>query len=176
MKRLTALCLVIVFAFSLVSCAMTQGIKPDAVEKRLAEKAAVKIEGTEEEMESLKDEKTVSVHLHKDKKKAKTLDLLVTDELLELFSADWKKASSKGGGNKVITFTIDVQHEVTFFDNGRAMIYYGYCSVLEKDRAYYEITLENGLESLYNYAKENGTEPVSDEEETNEQEPEKGSD
>lgn len=168
MKRIIEAIICAALLFSLASCAMTESTKPEAVISVLEEKAAIEIKGDDEEKEEAANEKTVNVHFYKDGKE-KTLDLLVTDELLPLFDADWKKVSEKGSGDKVITFTIDVQHEVTFFDNGRAMIFCGYCSILEKDRIYYEIDLENGLESLYTYAEENGTEPISEDEKETEE-------
>ena len=43
------------------------------------------------------------------------------------------------------------------------MIYYGYATVIEKDRCYYNVTLEGELSDLYDWCLENGTVPEDEE-------------
>ncbi|MBQ2730309.1 MAG: hypothetical protein IJF69_05995 [Clostridia bacterium] len=143
MKKTVALILGICMMLALCGCA-------------ISEKA-----GTEATFEVLSEKETVSVHLYRDGET--TLDLKVTDELQSLLSGDWEKVSGRAGGEKVLTLTVDTQHEITFFDNGKAMIYYGYVDVFEKDRCYYDVTLDGELDELYDWCCENGTVPAVEE-------------
>lgn len=164
MKRIACSVLAAFLAMAMSSCAHTPESTPDKIIEVLESKAEETVleEGTEEEIADSIRDKNISVHLYKASEE-KTLDLVASEELCELFKGEWKEADSKGDGEKIISFTVDTQHEITFFDNGRAMVYYGYCSVYEKDRRYFEISLDGGLDALYDFAAEHGTEPEEEE-------------
>lgn len=93
------------------------------------------------------------------------LELDAGRELRELMNGDWQKADGRPNGKKVVSVTVATQYEVCFFDDGAAMIYYGYCGVFQKDRQYYKVTLKGELDELVEYIRENGTE-IEDEETT----------
>lgn len=78
------------------------------------------------------------------------------DELADFIQGDWKARSGKGDGDKVLSVTVSTQYEVCFFDNGTAMIYYGYCGVFEKDRQYFDVSLNTGLDALVDYVNNTG--------------------
>ncbi len=143
MKRIIALILSALCAFALFGCAVTEE------------------SGSDHTLKSLGEADEVIVHLYGDEEKS--LEVQVTKELEELLSGKWEKAAGRDGGDKVITITVGTQHEITFFDNGRAMIYYGYASVVEKDRRYYNVTLDSDIDNLYDYCVENGTVPETEE-------------
>lgn len=138
MKKVIAIFLFAAFLFSLCSCALT---------------AESDIDST---MAALKDAKEISAHLYKDEETSYSLK--VTDELLvlDLVEGKWEKAGGQNGGTKVLTLTVGTQHEITFFDNGIAMIYYGYAGVFEKDRRYFSVSLDSSLEDLYSYIEDFG--------------------
>lgn len=136
MKRIIAILLCAVTLFALCSCALTEESDIDTT------------------LESLKDAEEITAHLYKGEETSYTLE--VTDELLGLVEGKWESAGGQDGGKKVLTLTVGTQHEITFFDNGVAMVYYGYASVLEKDRRYFSVDLDSELEDLYDYIEENG--------------------
>ncbi len=164
MKKIVFVVMAVLLATALASCAYTPESTPDKIIEVLESKAEETVldEGTEEEIEASIKEKTVSVHLYKEKEE-KTLELIADDALCALFEGEWKETDSKGEGEKIISFTVDTQHEITFFDNGRAMVYYGFCTIFEKDRRYFEISLDGGVDALYNFAKEHGIESEEEE-------------
>ena len=51
---------------------------------------------------------------------------------------------------------INFKNSKEALDNGVAMVYYGYAGVLEKDRRYYTVDLEDELTKLCDYVSENG--------------------
>lgn len=87
----------------------------------------------------------------------KILKLEGGNVLAKLFEGEWNKIDGMDGGKKVLSVVVATQYEVCFFDNGTAMIYYGYCGVFEKDRQYYSVSLDTDLDSLVEYVMENGT-------------------
>lgn len=137
MKKLIAVIIAAVMAVSLFGCAMTEETQFDNT------------------IEILKEAKDVTVHLYKDGEESLLVE--VNDEFISYFEGEWEKESGRDGGDKVLTVTVGTQHEITFFDNGRAMIYYGKTSVVERDRTYYSVVLDESLESLYNWCSETGT-------------------
>ncbi len=143
MKRIIAALLCTITLFTLCSCALTEESDVDAT------------------LAALKDAKEITAHLYTDEETSYTLK--VKEELLSLIEGDWKKAGGQDGGTKVLTITVGTQHEITFFDNGVAMIYYGYASVFEKDRRYFNVDLNSDLDNLYNYIEENGKVLVDEE-------------
>ena len=143
MKKIFAVLLALSLAAGLFGCAVTEE------------------SGYEATMETFGDAEKITAHLYRDGEEA--LEVEVTEELTGLVGGEWKETDGRSGGEKVLTLTVGTQHEITFFDNGRAMIYYGYASVIEKDRRYYNVTLDSDLDSLYNYCKENGTVPETEE-------------
>ncbi len=114
----------------------------------------------ENTMEILQEAENVTVHLYKDGEKS--LQVKADDRFISFFEGEWEKASGRDRGEKVLTVTVGTQHEITFFDNGRAMIYYGKTSVVEKDRTYYSVVLDESLESLYTWCSETGTVPETE--------------
>lgn len=136
MKRIIAILLCAITLFALCSCALTEESDIDAT------------------LEALKDAEEITAHLYADEEISYTLE--VTDELCDLVSGKWEAAGGQDGGKKVLTLTVGTQHEITFFDNGVAMVYYGYANVLEKDRRYYTVALDCELDELYDYIEENG--------------------
>ena len=145
MKKLLSILLVSVLVFSLSACAIPE-----------------KAEDPEKTMEILSEAEEITVHLYGEKEE-KTLLLEVTEELLSLTEGKWEKASSRPDGKKVLTLTVGTQHEITYFEDGSVMIYYGYASVFEKDRCYFNVTLDEGIAELYNWCRDNGTVPETEE-------------
>ena len=143
MKKIIAALLCAITVFALCSCALTE--ESD-------------IEST---LKVLEDAKEISAHVYSDEETS--YELKVTDELLSLVEGEWESAGGQDGGKKVITLTVATQHEITFFDNGVAMVYYGYASVLEKDRRYFTVDLEEELSKLCDYVEENGKVLVDEE-------------
>lgn len=143
MKRFAAFAVALSMFLCLFGCAMTEE------------------SGIEATLAALKEAENVTVHIYRDGEKA----LLVenTEDICEMIEGEWKKAGGRDGGEKVLTVTVGTQHEITFFDNGRAMIYYGFTTVFEKDRCYYSVDLDSDLDSLYDYVEENGTVPETEE-------------
>lgn len=143
MKKILAFIMVVtVAAACLFGCAMTENTQFEST------------------MEILKNAEKVTVHLYNDGEES--LQVNVDEQFLSMLEGSWVKASGRDGGDKVLTVTVGTQHEITFFDNGRAMIYYGKTSVLEKDRAYYTVALDGSLESLYDFCSETGTAPETE--------------
>lgn len=136
MKKLIAILLCAITLFALCSCALTEESDIDATLKAL-EKA-----------------EEITAHIYKDGETSYTLE--VTDELCGLVKGKWESAGGQNGGTKVLTLTVGTQHEITFFDNGVAMVYYGYAGVLEKDRRYYTVSLDSELDELHSYIEKNG--------------------
>ena len=136
MKRFIAALLCAITAFALCSCALTEE------------------SDVESTLKVLEDAKEITAHLYSDGETS--YELSVTDELLSLVEGKWEPAGGQNGGEKVLTLTVATQHEITFFDNGVAMVYYGYAGVLEKDRRYYTVDLEEELTKLCDYVFENG--------------------
>ena len=136
MKRFVMFLTVFAVAFSLFGCALTKEVGIDAT------------------LAALDEAENVTVHLYRDGEKSLTID--DTDEICKMIEGKWEKVSGRDGGEKVLTITVGTQHEITFFDNGRAMIYYGFTNVIEKDRCYYSVDLADDLDSLYDFAEENG--------------------
>ena len=145
MKRIICVLVSLVLAAGLCSCALTEESSDPALT-----------------LSMLAEEETVMVHLYSDKGE-ETLEVEVTDEFLSLMDGKWEKASGQGGADKVLTVTVGTQHEITYFEGGAAMIYYGFASVFEKDRCYYSVELEGELSKLYDYCAENGTVPETEE-------------
>ncbi len=143
MKRIIAALLCILTALAFSSCALTEESDVDST------------------LAALKDAKKITAHLYTDEETSYTVK--VTEELLSLVEGDWEKAGGQDGGTKVLTLTVGTQHEITFFDNGVAMIYYGYAGVFEKDRRYFSVDLEKEIDNLYNYIEENGKVLVDEE-------------
>jgi len=135
-KRITALLLAVLCALSLFGCGVTEET------------------GYDHTLAALKEAEKVTVHLYG--KEEESLVVPATDELSSLMAGEWKEAAGQDGGVKLLTVTVGTQHEVTFFDNGRAMIYYGFTSVVERDRRYYEVKLEKSISDIEEYAKKHG--------------------
>ena len=144
MKRFISILLASVLLFSLSACAVPEKADDPALT-----------------MDVLKEAEEITVHLYKEKEE-KSLSLEVTEELLRLTKGKWEKRSGRPDSDKVLTLTVGTQHEITFFDNGRAMIYYGKTSVIEKDRTYYSVVLDESLESFYDWCLETGTVPETE--------------
>lgn len=150
MKKIIALILSAVAVLGLCACSAGGGDKKDMAEVRY-----------NEAVDAVKEAEKLLVHFY-DNGEEKTLQIDSCKELEKNLSGTYEKASGKDGGKKILTITVGTQHEITFFDNGRAMIYYGFISVFEKDRYYYEVSLDEGFESLYNWCLENGTVPETE--------------
>lgn len=142
MKKIVAVIMAMVMALCFFGCAMTEETQ------------------YENTMDILKEAEDVTVHLYKDGEESLLVE--VDDEFISYFGGEWEKAGGRDGGDKVLTVTVGTQHEITFFDNGRAMIYYGKTSVIEKDRTYYSVVLDESLESFYDWCLETGTVPETE--------------
>ncbi|MBQ4066675.1 MAG: hypothetical protein IJD22_03405 [Clostridia bacterium] len=139
MRKLAAVLLILCMAVTSVGCALTEE------------------SGFDYTYNTLKEAESVTVHLYgEDGEEA--LEVPVRDELTSLFTGEWEHASGQDGGKKTVTVTVQTQHEITFFDNGIAMIYYGYASVAEKDRCYYSVKLDGSVEEICEYAEKHGVE------------------
>ena len=143
MKKIVCLILALTMGLALFGCAVMEETEKESA------------------FEVLEKAENVSVHLYRDGETS--LDLEVTKELLELVEGKWNESAKGSLGDKVLTVTVDTQYEITFFEGGKAMIYYGYAGVLERDRCYYEVELNDGVDSLYDYCSENGTIPETEE-------------
>ena len=136
MKKIIAALLCAITVFALCSCAITE--ESD-------------IEST---LKVLEDAEEITAHIYSDEETS--YELKVTEELLALVEGEWETAGGQAGGKKVLTLTVATQHEITFFDNGVAMVYYGYANVIEKDRRYFTVDLDESLEKLSDYVQDNG--------------------
>ena len=145
MKKITGIILAVALLFSLSACAVPEKADDPALT-----------------MDVLKEAEEITVHLYKEKEE-KSLSLEVTEELLQLTKGKWEKRSGRPDSDKVLTLTVATQHEITYFEDGSVMIYYGYASVFEKDRCYYTLSLEGELSDLYDWCLENGTVPEDEE-------------
>ena len=65
-------------------------------------------------------------------------------------------------GNKKLSITVATQYEICLFDSGKAMIYYGYCGIFEKDRQYYTVSLDSGLDAVLEYVRQNSIKAPQD--------------
>lgn len=83
-------------------------------------------------------------------------DVKVTDEFISLFDGEFTK-SGDFEGEKVLSVTVSMQYEITFFSSGDAMIYNGFCGVFQSDRQYYNCRLNGGIDALKDYILNNGT-------------------
>ena len=92
----------------------------------------------------------------------KTMEFAPEADFCTLLSGEWTPAASKGKGAKVLSLILDTQYEICFFDDGGAMIYYGYAGILERDRQYYTFSPSENVEKMAEYIKEHGvfTEPA----------------
>lgn len=135
-KRIIAILLFAVLTVTLCACAVTEE------------------SGYEHTFSEISKSEKVNVYTYKDEG---TLEIDKTEELSEKLSGNWEAVSNYKEGKKVLTISLGEHHEVTFFDNGTAVIYYGFATILEKDRCYYNVTLDSGLDDLYNWCVENGT-------------------
>lgn len=61
----------------------------------------------------------------------------INNELFDLLPKTLDKTNFVNRNDKILSLTIGMQYEITFFSDGGAMIYYGYCGVFQKDRQYY---------------------------------------
>lgn len=104
---------------------------------------------------ALSEAEKVTVHIY-NKEEEEAYRVPVTEELIKLVKGEWTPVSGQDGGKKTITLTVDTQHEITFFDNGRAMIFYGYASVVERDRCYYEAKLDGDVAKIEEYTNKHG--------------------
>lgn len=104
---------------------------------------------------AVKEADKVSACIYSDEEN--TLILKGGNSLSELMQGEWEERNGVGDGEKILSVIVSTQYEVCFFDDGTAMIYYGYCGVFEKDRQYFNVSLDTGLDSLVEYVKENGT-------------------
>ena len=141
MKKITGIILAVALLFSLSACAVPEKADDPALT-----------------MDVLSEAEEITVHLYKEKAET-ALTLEVTDELLSLTEGKWEKMKGSPDADKVLTLTVATQHEITYFEDGSAMIYYGYASVFEKDRCYYTVSLEGELDDLYSWCLENGRVP-----------------
>lgn len=156
MKKITSAILIIVLLISCVmftGCNATEQCEYDSFIKALNEiKDAVPEEDAdEEEIETIND---VTACIYGDEEHYYSVH--VTDEFLSLFDGEFVKAD-RFSGNKVLSVTLSMQYEITLFDSGDAMIYYGFCNVFQSDRQYYTFKLTNSVDALRDYITENGT-------------------
>ncbi|MDD6094794.1 MAG: hypothetical protein PUC29_03515 [Clostridia bacterium] len=105
-------------------------------------------------IDTLKGADTVTACIYGDEEVYYDLD--VTDEFTELFNGEFVKSDFKNG-NKLLTVTVSMQYEICFFEDGCAMIYYGFCGVFDSDRQYYSYKLDGGINALTEYILSNGT-------------------
>lgn len=88
--------------------------------------------------------------------KKKALPVLESGgELAELLRGEWSNSSGKDLGKKLLSITLSTQYEICLFDSGKAMVYYGYCGIFEKDRQYYTVSLDSGTDRVIEYVRNN---------------------
>lgn len=136
LKRIIAALLCAVMVVVLCGCALTEE------------------SGFESTLSAIKEAESVKVYTYGDDEKV--LEIEKADVLAECLAGSWEVISSYKEGGKVLTVSLGEHHEITFFDNGTAVIYYGFATILEKDRCYYNVTLDDGLENLLDWCIENG--------------------
>lgn len=140
MKRIIATVLCLVLALSLFGCAVTEE------------------SGFESTLEAIKEAEMITAYFYGDEEEP-ILEVEVTDELCDLMKGQWSAKDSLPEGEKVITVSLGEHHEVTFFDDGSAVIYYGFAGITEKDRCYYSVELESELSELCDWCIDHGTVP-----------------
>ena len=156
MKKITAIILVLTLLTScllLTGCNATNECEYDSLVSALGDiKDAVPDEDAEEdEIESVN---SVTACIYGDDEQY--YNVKVDDGFIFHFYGQFAKADSFSG-KKVLSVTLSMQYEITFFDSGDAMIYYGFCNVFQSDRQYYKFKLNDGLDSLREYIIKNGT-------------------
>ena len=77
------------------------------------------------------------------------------EEVAGLLGGKWENCSGDSLGNKLLSLTLSTQYEICLFDSGRAMVYYGYCGIFEKDRQYYEVSLDSDIDEVLEYVRDN---------------------
>ena len=82
-------------------------------------------------------------------------ELKVTDDFIALFDGEFTKSDSYEG-KKILSVTVGMQYEITFFEGSDAMIYYGFCGVFQSDRQYYKYKLTDGVSALREFIISNG--------------------
>lgn len=107
----------------------------------------------DEFMKNIKEEETVTVYLHGDDGAEYSVD--VCDEFLELLKGEFTEGGS--ASDKIVTVGISDSYEMSLFDNGSAVIFYGVAGIFESDRQYYEYKLDKGTEAIVKYVMENGS-------------------
>ena len=81
---------------------------------------------------------------------------LLGGELAEMLSGKWEKSGKPQKFDKIIALTIDTQYEICFFEDGGAIVYCGYADVLQSDRQYYKCELDEDIEDICQYVRDNG--------------------
>ncbi len=156
MKRLISILLItslLLSSFLLTSCGETGECDIKSFTKALEEvRDAVPDEDADTDEEE-KDINSVTACIYGDGDKY--YDVKVTDDFISLFSGDYA-GSSFHGGEKLLSVTVSMQYEICFFEDDCAMIYYGFCGVLEKDRQYFSVKLDGGVDALREYILNNG--------------------
>lgn len=86
-----------------------------------------------------------------------TMEFPMEDAFLSLFSGEWTPKGGGASGEKVLSVVVGTQYEICFFDDGTAMIYYGYTGILERDRQYYQFAPAENVEKMVQYIEDAGS-------------------
>ncbi|GEM_PF-4143299 len=74
-----------------------------------------------------------------------------------LKGGEWTEKSGRAKGEKLLSIMAEEQYEICFFEDGTAMIYYGYVGLSQRDRRYYTFSPKESIEEMIRYITEHGT-------------------
>ena len=149
-------------ALLLCSCSAKPECRPEAAVAALGEAENVPVclysDSAESTAADTSDEASSS-----DKSGASVLPVIPDGAgLAALLKGEWTECSGTSLGNKKLSITVATQYEICLFDSGKAMIYYGYCGIFEKDRQYYTVSLDSGLDAVLEYVRQNSIKAPQD--------------
>lgn len=147
MKRTAAAVLVLLLTvLTFTACAARQECEADSALEALGKAEDVTV-CVYADMDSYEDETGGDT---------KKLPVLESGEgVAGLLGGKWEKCSGDSLGNKLLSLTLSTQYEICIFDSGKAMVYYGYCGIFEKDRQYYEVSLDSDIDQVLEYVRDN---------------------
>lgn len=148
-KRIIASLLLLAFVFAFTSCSAGEKCQFDVFAEnfRNSEEPTAYVYD-EEKLYDISDYSIPQTSAVSAKPVSVLLSLMPTSEMLV-------ETGSLNRSDKLLTVTIDMQYEMTFFENGGVMIYHGVCGVFEKDRQYYEVSSDYDVGLLIDFIKNN---------------------
>ncbi len=162
MKKIIAIIIAALSAALLLcSCSAKPECRPEAAVAALGEAENVPVCLYSDSAESTAAD--TSDEASSDKSGASALPVIPDGAgLAALLKGEWAECSGTSLGNKKLSITVATQYEICLFDSGKAMIYYGYCGIFEKDRQYYTVSLDSGLDAVLEYVRQNSIKAPQD--------------